>query len=82
MFYQVCTVGFMYVCAKSLPSCSTLCDPVDCSPTGSSVHEILQARILEWMAFPSTEDLPDSKIEHWSPALQADSLLFELQGSP
>ena len=33
--------------AKSLQSCATLCDPVDCSPPGSSVHGILQARILE-----------------------------------
>ena len=32
---------------KSLQSCSTLCDPMDCSPSGSSVHGILQARILE-----------------------------------
>ena len=31
-------------------SCPTLCDPVDCSPLGSSVHGILQARILEWIA--------------------------------
>ena len=31
-------------------SCPTLCDPMDCSPPGSSVHEILQARILEWVA--------------------------------
>ena len=31
-------------------SCPTLCDPVDCSPSGSSVHGILQARILEWVA--------------------------------
>ena len=30
--------------------CPTFCDPVDCSPPGSSVHEILQARILEWVA--------------------------------
>ena len=30
-------------------SCLTLCDPVDCSPPGSSVHGILQARILEWV---------------------------------
>ena len=37
------------VCAKSLQSCPTLCDPLDCSPPGSSVHEILQARILEWV---------------------------------
>ena len=31
-------------------SCPSLCEPVDCSPSGSSVHGILQARILEWMA--------------------------------
>ena len=31
-------------------SCLTLCDPVDCSPPGSTVHGILQARILEWVA--------------------------------
>ena len=33
-------------------SCSTLCDPMDCSPPGSSLHGILQARILEWVAIP------------------------------
>ena len=32
--------------AKSLQSCPTLCNPMDCSPPGSSIHEILQARIL------------------------------------
>ncbi|CAI9152038.1 unnamed protein product [Rangifer tarandus platyrhynchus] len=32
--------------------CSILCDPVNCNPTGSSVHGILQARILEWVAIP------------------------------
>ena len=35
-------------------SYSTLCDPMDCSPPGSSVHGILQARILEWVAKPSS----------------------------
>ena len=35
-------------------SCPTLCDPMDCSPPGSSVHRILQARILEWVAMPSS----------------------------
>ena len=35
-------------------SCLTLCDPMDCSPPGSSVHGILQARILEWIAMPSS----------------------------
>ena len=38
--------------AKSLQSCLTLCDAMDCSLPGSSVHEILQARILEWVAMP------------------------------
>ena len=34
--------------------CLTLCDPMDCSPPGYSVHEVLQARILEWVAKPSS----------------------------
>ena len=42
------------VCAKSLQSCPTLCDPMDHSPPGSSVHGALQARILEWVAMPSS----------------------------
>ena len=46
----------MHVCAraKSLQPCPALCDPMDCSPPGSSVHGILQARILEWVAMPSS----------------------------
>ena len=40
------------VCAPSLQSCLTLCDPMNCSPPGSSVHGILQARIPEWLAMP------------------------------
>ena len=48
----------MYVlcCAKSLQSCLTLCNPMDCSPPGSSVQGILQARILEWVALPSSRE--------------------------
>ena len=41
----------MYIIAQS---CLTLCDPTDCSPPGSSVQGILQARILEWVAMPSS----------------------------
>ena len=44
-------LGILYVCAQS---CLTLCNPMDCSPPGSSVHEILQARILEWLAISSS----------------------------
>ena len=40
--------------AKIRPLCLTLCDPVDCSPPGSSVHGILQSRILEWVVMPSS----------------------------
>ena len=45
---------FRYVLWLVTQLCSTLCDPMDCSPPGSSVHGILQARILEWVAMPSS----------------------------
>jgi len=44
----------MGMCAKSLHSRLTLCEPMDCSQSGSSVHRILQERILEWVAMPSS----------------------------
>ena len=47
----------------SLKSCLTLWDPIDCSPPGSSVHGISQARILEFLAIPSPWDLPNPGIE-------------------
>ena len=50
--------------------CPNLCDPMDCSQPGSSVHGILQARILKWVAISSPGDLPDAGIEPGSPALQ------------
>ena len=53
-----------------------------CNPQGSSVHGILQARILEWVACPPPGDLPNTGIEPRSPALQADSLPAEPRGKP
>ena len=50
---EVCPNWDLGTCAKSLQSGPTLCDPMDCTPPGSSVHGILQARILEWVAMPS-----------------------------
>ena len=50
-------------------SCLTLFDTINDSPQGSSVHGIFQARILEWLPFPSPGDLPDPGIEPGSPAL-------------
>ena len=105
--------------AKLLQSCPTLCNPIDGSPPGFPVPEILQARVLEWVTisfslshvqlfatpwtvahqsplsmefsrqeywsglpFPHPGDLPDPGIKPGSSALQADSLLTELQGKP
>ena len=43
-------LSLLDACVQALQSCPTLCDPMDCSPPGSSVNGILQARILEWVA--------------------------------
>ena len=72
----------MCMCAQSRPA---LCNPMDCSPPGSSVHGVSQAEILEWVPFPPPGDLPDPGIEptslcllHW----QVDSLPPRHLGSP
>ena len=49
---NLCPLHWQYVHAKSLQSCPTLCDPMNHSPPGSSVHGILQARTLVWVAIP------------------------------
>ena len=56
-------------CVLIAQLCPILCDPMDYSPPGSSVHGIFQARILEWIAIPSPGDLPDPGIELGSPTL-------------
>ena len=55
--------------------CPTLCNPMD-----YTVHGILQARILEWVAFSFSGDLPNPGIESRCPTLQADSLPTVPQG--
>ena len=55
---------------------------MDCSPSGSSVHGISQAKILEWVAISFCRDLPNPGIKLGSLALQADSLLTEPPGKP
>ena len=62
--------------------CLTLCDPMDGRPPDCSVNGILQARILEWLPFPSPEDLHNPRIKLRSPTLQVDSLLSEPPGKP
>ena len=63
-------------------SCLTLCDPMDCSPTGSSVHGILQARILKWVASSFSRVSSQPRVKPGSPTLQADSLPSEPPGKP
>ena len=72
-----CMCTCMPVCSVA-KLCLTLCDPVDCSPPGSSVHGILQARILEWVAISFSRNLPNFCLLHW----QAGSLPLSHQGSP
>ena len=57
--------------------CLTLCDPMDCSLPGSSVHGIFQARVLEWAAISFSRGSSQPRIEPRFPALQADTLLSE-----
>ena len=58
--YPLCACPLSYrcvLCARAclaVQSCRILCDPMDCSPPGSSVHGILQARILEWVTISSS----------------------------
>ena len=62
---------------KVSQSCPTLGDRID-----YTVHGILKVRILEWVDFPFSGDLPNPQMEPRSPALQADSLSTEPQGRP
>ena len=60
----------------------TLCDSMHHSLPVSSVHGILQTRILEWVPFHSPGDLPNPGIKHSPPALKAHSLTSEPPGKP
>ena len=80
----ICVRGYICSLGACMLSCQvmTLCDPMDCSPPGSSVHGILQARILEWVAIPSSRGSSLTQgsnpcLLHW----QADSLALNHQGS-
>ena len=59
----MCTCTYVCVCSKLIQLCLTLCDPIDCSLSDSSDYEVLQARILEWVAVPSSRGSSNSGIE-------------------
>ena len=61
-------------------SCLTLCDTKDCSLPGSSVYGFSRQEYQSGLSFPSPGDPPDPRTKPGSPALQADSLPFELPG--
>ena len=60
--------------------CLTLCNPMFCSPSGSTVHGILQEEYCSGLPCPSPGNLPHPGMEPRSPALQADSLSSALPG--
>ena len=66
--------------SEVIQSCLTLSYPMDCSLRGSSIHEIFQARVLEWVAISFSRGSSPPKDEPRSPALQADALPSELLG--
>ena len=60
-----CLIQYISVCVCSVTQlCRTLCNPMDCRPIGSSVHGILQARILEWVAIMSNLSLKTTPTLH------------------
>ena len=79
---QKLDIGYRKVKVKVLVAqlCLTLCDLMDFSPPGSSVHGFSRQGYWSRLLFPSPGDLPDPGIEPSSPALQADSLMFEPPG--
>ena len=68
-----------FVCVQS---CPILCNPMDCSPPGFSVHGISQTRILEWVAIPFSRGSSWPRDQTLSPAWQADTLPMSRLGSP
>ena len=75
----------MCVCqvkVKVTQSCLTVCDPMDYSLPGSSVHGIFQTRYWIGLPFPSPGDLPNSGIKPWPPVLQVGFLSSEPSGKP
>ena len=79
---QITPKIFPYACVPSCFSCVWLCDPVDCSLPGSSVHGILQARILEWVAMASSRRLSWHRDRTPGSCIAGGFFTTELQGSP
>ena len=82
-FFLIGQGGCSFVnCAKSLQSCSALCNPMDYHRPGFSVHGFSRQEYWSGLPVPSPGDLPDPEIEPESLALQADYLQSESPGKP
>ena len=87
ILYKIClvlesTAAFSFIfsyvcaCAKSLQLCSTLCDPMDCNLPGSSVRGVLQARMLEWGAMPSSRGSSRPRYRTWVSSISCIAVRF------
>ena len=65
VFKNICNTSAYIVCLVT-QSCPTLCNPIDCSPPGSSIHGILQARILEWVVVPFSRGSSRPRDQTWA----------------
>ena len=72
---DTCTILWMYCCCCCLvtKSCQSLCNPVDCSPPGSSVHAISQTRIMEWLAISFSRRSSRPRDWTWVSCIAGDS---------
>ena len=78
----ICMFVYIFVCLSvHVPSCPTLCNPMDCSPLGFSIHGIFQSRLLEWVAIPSPRGVSLTR-EPASPALAGGFFTTEPLGKP
>ena len=83
MIFKQLWITYTNCCCSSVTLlCPILCSLLDCSLPNSSVHGILQARILKWVVIPSPGDLPNPGIQLATSALEADSFPLSFLGSP
>ena len=80
-YFYVCDFKCVCVCLVA-KSCLVLCDSMDCSLPGSSVHGICQVRILEWVVFPFSRDFANPRIKPTSPELAGGFFTTEPLGRP
>ena len=82
MLYQFISAFHLYGCMLVAQLCPALCDAMDCNPPCSSVHGILHARILEWVAIPFSRRSSQRRYRTWVSCVPGDFLSSEPPGKP